>query len=343
MMVRVTWPRVVAGLATMATVAAGAVVLRPGERPAAHPPPAAAIPSAPVVPSASPSPGASPSTTVPGVVPEPSPVPSSSGPSSSSGRSPRPAPPPVRHTSSPPAATPTPTPSPSAPGSLLKRADPVPEGVAEQVRFFLGGDGICMEDSDRVDPHITGVWDGMERPFESDVCFHDFDLGQTLFVTLAGPDGLGKEMEVEFERVSAYETFHLRLEPPGLVPGRWRLEVRQSGAYTSTEYTVRRATEPRAWVENQMNDRTREAGEDVRYFLGGFPANRTVRLDLYRIEGRGYLTSIPVAVDGNGEARGVLRTEPDDPPGCYGISHPLLYPKGPADVSFEVFCLERPG
>lgn len=343
MMIRVTWPRVTAGLATVATVVAGAVVLTPDEREVPSPPSAAASPSAATVPSApaSPSPGASPTSGVPGVVPEPSPVPSSPGPSSSSRRSPRPTPSSVRHTSSSPAAPPAP--SRPAPGSLLKRADPVPEGVAEQVRFFLGGDGVCLEDVDSVDPHITGVWDGMEVPFESDVCFHDFDLGQPLMVTLAGPDGLGKEMEVEFERASEYETFHLRLAPPGLVPGRWRLEARQSGAYTSTEYTVRRATEPRAWVEGQSNHRTREAGADVRYFLGGFPAGRTVRLDLYRIEGRGYLTSIPVAVDGNGEARGVLRTEPDDPPGCYGISHPLLYPADPAGVSFEVFCLERPG
>ena len=168
-----------------------------------------------------------------------------------------------------------------------------------------------------------------------------FDTSGTLLISLTGPGGLGKEMELEKER--HYETFRLHLGPPGLVPGRWRLTARQPGASAELDFTVQRATEARVWVERQFNGRTREAGAGIPYFLGGFPPGRTISLDLYQAEGRGYLTSFPVPIDGNGEAHGVLATDPDDKPGCYGISHPLLYAPGRDPINFAVFCLERPG
>ena len=346
MMVRVTRPRVVAGLATAATVLAGAVLLGAGHRPTprdTEAPPAAvpstvAVPSAPVVPSGpgGPLPGVSP-TSVPG---SPAVPPSLRSPWVRSSS------PPGRHVAPPDPSRgdqpdDPPVPSPSTPGSLLKRRDPVPEGVAEQVRFFLGGDGTCLGNEDITEPTIIGVWDGMERPFESDICFYDFDTSRPLLANLAGPGGLGKEIELAKER--QYDTFHLLLPPPGLVPGRWLIEARQGDVYVAREFTVQRATEPRAWVERQFNGRTWEAGEDVHFSLGGFPAETLISMDLYKAEGPGYLTSFRVSVDGNGEVRGVIETASDDPPGCYGISHPLLYPADPEEVSFTVFCLERPG
>jgi hypothetical protein len=121
---------------------------------------------------------------------------------------------------------------------------------------------------------------------------------------------------------------------PGAPLGTYRISARQGTVTAEREFVVRRASDPRLWLDRPVNA---PAGVDVHLYLGGFPPGRTTSLDLYGTEPPRYLTSFPVRVDADGEAHAVIDTKPDDPTGCYGVSHPLLYDPGvPSDA---VFCL----
>ncbi|GIF75469.1 hypothetical protein [Asanoa siamensis] len=221
-------------------------------------------------------------------------------------------------------------------GDVLKRQDPLPPGVREQLEFFVGGGSECGGQFGDV-PEIAGVTAVQEIPSRTRLCFLGFNQEQPLALTIVEPGG--RTLVHDLTPPADVEADFLYRFPrtPGERLGDYHVRAVQGEVAVTLDFTVRRATAPRIWVDHRPG---MIPGDDVHVFVGGFPPNRTVDLLLYGGEERRYRTSIPVSVDGNGEGHVVLDTKLDDAVGCYGVTHPLVY--AVEDEVRSLFCLRNP-
>ncbi|MET8152414.1 hypothetical protein ACIBSW_18615 [Actinoplanes sp. NPDC049668] len=251
---------------------------------------------------------------------------------------------PVATTQAPTTQTPT-TPAPTAtspdaeePEDLLKRRDSLPEGVPEQVSFFMGGGSDCFG-QESGSPYIAGVAETAEIPTGIVLCFHGFDHQpdgtgfKPLDVTIAAPSGAVTTMTL-LPTGNYYATRFPVL--PGDPLGKYQVTARQEKLEAGLGFTLTRGSSPRFWLDAPHNE-PRLLGTDLDLYLGGFPANRPARFHLYDAQSRLYRTSFTVAVDAIGEAHAVIDTKSDDPPGCYGIISDLTQQPG-KEIKYR-FCL----
>jgi hypothetical protein len=237
--------------------------------------------------------------------------------------------------------TTTSTPAPATPSAgakepedLLKRQDPVPDGVAEQVQFFLGGgrDPDCTPDY-AGPPYITGADKIVEIPTALILCFYGFKEALPLTVTFTDPSR--PETTVLLPPAENFFWTEFRGFPTDPV-GPYSVRAEQDALNASLEFTLQHANSPRLLLVRPPEPT--EAGVDVDLYLGGFPPDSQTLLHLYNADTRRYRTSFTAPIDAFGEAHVVIDTKPDDPPGCYGIISPLTY--DPGVIPESGFCIE---
>jgi hypothetical protein len=149
------------------------------------------------------------------------------------------------------------------------------------------------------------------NPFR--ICHDGFPAGATFTTRLTGPDGrvrVRRSEDLEFVFTNAMSL------------GTWRLEVTARGARRPATASVR-VRAPGTPTMYQVADRAPGGSAGMVLQLAGFPAHGTVHPFLHG-PGNGlpvpFRRPLPVAVtDGGGEATYVVRAEPADPPGTYGV------------------------
>jgi hypothetical protein len=220
---------------------------------------------------------------------------------------------------------------------VLQREDPLPEGVPAQVSFFFGGGMTCAENG--TGPARIELIGQPVIPTEFLLCFLRFRHAEPLRVTITPPAGRATTVTLP-KRSGEDEGFWYRSPRlPGHPTGTYRVTAHQRGTDVTARFTVTRAATPRLWLDRPYEG----LGVDVHMYLGGFPPNRTVALNLYAA-GQGFRTSFPAEIDAQGGGHVVLRTAAGDPSGCYGVSHPDLGDgTDPEDMtqrmSDNVFCV----
>ncbi|GGK73641.1 hypothetical protein GCM10012284_04410 [Mangrovihabitans endophyticus] len=223
---------------------------------------------------------------------------------------------------------------------LLRRDDPLPEGVPEQVSFFFGGGQTCAFEGEAHAPKIQ-LGSGSVIPTAFIICFYGFRHDRQLRITIAPPVGraIAKTLARGSEEGFVYRWPRLPNDPAGA----YRVAAQQGSSTVTEVFTVVRPATPRLWLDKPPGQVV--LGEDVHMYVAGFPPSRTVVLNLYYFHH--YRTSFPVPVDARGGGRAVLRTAPGDPVACWGVSHPDLGdstdPGGLGPTSTNVFCTTAPG
>jgi hypothetical protein len=233
-------------------------------------------------------------------------------------------------------------PASSAPGAaepddLLKRNEPLPAGVPEQVEFFLGGgDQDCTGDAPAGSPQIGGVPPVVEIPVIVHLCIYGFDLAKPPAVTVTHPSGLVTTAALRADGDYLWTAFS---GLPGDPIGMYIVTAVQGKLEAAVKFELRHASSPRISLVWPVDPAP--AGADFDLYLGGFPANQPTPMHLYDYATGQYRTSFTVAVDPIGEAHVVIDTKPDDPLGCYGLISGLAHK--PGEVVDTVLCVTQAG
>lgn len=249
---------------------------------------------------------------------------------------------PARPSPTPPPPTRPAPPVPVPSEGVFDRTSPLPDGVPRQVGFFFGGDMDCPGQATK--PRIS-LATGAVIPTEFLLCFYGFRAGRVT-VTIRPPAGKAHTTRLRVSKGEDGGVSYRYPLRPGAAAGRYRITARQGSREAAVTYLVTYPTSPRLWLDRQGG--CRAPGQDVHIYLAGFPARRTVMLNLYR--GPYYQTSFPAETDAYGSGLVILRADhvPDAGPGwtMWGVSHPELGdtesvtpdPNVPGHTSTNVFC-----
>lgn len=221
----------------------------------------------------------------------------------------------------------------------MDHGGPPPEGVAEQLDFFLGGGPECAWDELPSTPTLW-VLPVVEVPGIPTVCPAGFGDEGEMTVVLTAPDGtttkrFGSVSDVEFEGV----TFPFL---PGARIGRYHLRATAGGRSAIAAFEVRRAAGPRMWIDPSAA----RWGDSIDVYIGGFPSSRPVDLHLYVCGPLRYRATRSVTVDAKGEAHLKLRTTAGRASvECFAMNSPLIFvpadPPIPGDgPPHQVFTLQ---
>ncbi|MEU4422147.1 hypothetical protein AB0F81_16090 [Actinoplanes sp. NPDC024001] len=217
----------------------------------------------------------------------------------------------------------------------MEHNGPPPDGVAEQLDFFLGGGPDCFWEEPPGKPTIQ-VSPVVEIPSIPTVCPAGFgDVGR-ISVVLTAPDGTTtRRSGGEFEGV----TFPFL---SGARTGRYHLRATAGGRNATASFEVRRAAKPRMWIDPGAAD----WGTSIDVYIGGFPPGRPADLHLYVCGPLQYRATRSVAVDARGEAHLILRTTAgQENTECFAMNSPLIFvpadPPIPGDGPLnQVFTLQ---
>ncbi|WP_157441941.1 hypothetical protein [Actinoplanes awajinensis] len=225
---------------------------------------------------------------------------------------------------------------------MFDRTSPLPEGVPRQVGFFFGGGLDCP--GERAKPQIVLAAEPV-IPSEFLLCVYGFRAGR---VTLTIRPPAGKAGTATLRGGNGGESgweyrYPLR---PGAPAGDYRITARQGSRTATATIAVTYPETPRLWLDRPGG--CLKPGDDVHIYLAGFPAGRTVMLNLYRMHD--YQTSFPATTDAYGSGHAILRVDPGTGFNQWGVSHPALgdtvgMPYDPiveGRISGNVFCTEAP-
>ncbi|MEU8234562.1 hypothetical protein AB0C12_33660 [Actinoplanes sp. NPDC048967] len=223
---------------------------------------------------------------------------------------------------------------------VFDRTSPLPEGVPQQVGFFFGGGMDCP--GERAKPLIILSAEPL-IPTEFLLCFYGFRAGRVT-VTIRPPAGKAGTTTLRGDDDGESGLVYRHPLRPGAPAGDYRITARQGGRKATATFKVTYPTTPRLWVERP--DGCVKPGGDVHLYIAGFPARRTVRLNLYRMHE--YQTSFPAETDAYGSGHVILRVDPGTQLLQWGISHPELGdtvglpfdPKVDGRASTNVFCTD---
>jgi hypothetical protein len=223
------------------------------------------------------------------------------------------------------------------PGELLDQSGTRPDGVAAQLRIFLGGvgDGDCGDDDGSGPPQILVSPQG-EIPSPVFACVRGFDPTAPLLVTLTRADGATESTTVPGPGPGIAFVVSLMLRP-GWPTGTYRLTVQQGHREVNAVLAVGLVTLPTLWFAAPDV----VAGDDNALYLGGYPPGRPVTLYLYgsshRRDTQPYRTSFTTRMDERGEGQVLFHTGPGQA-GCYGVtSMPMMDPERPNPMA--QFCI----
>lgn len=220
-----------------------------------------------------------------------------------------------------------PTPSPRAPdGSILKRRDAPPEGVADQLVSFGGAAGsLCIANPDgdpavevRPDPSLGPA---IEIGEPAQICLTGFDPNQPYLIEIQLPDGQVQRSDADAPYLYLNSYLPRWLALPGDPAGDYFIAVTQGDHGATSQFTVAMATAPSILVRN-LNV---TSGGVVQLVLAGFSPNQPAQLYLYH-EMPNYLSCFqscfiaalpPIDINERGEANYMIQTEADDDLGWY--------------------------
>lgn len=214
-------------------------------------------------------------------------------------------------------SSPTSTESPTPTGSVLKRKESPPSGVAAQMGFFTPGPGLCGVD---LAPGAKVEGGTVEVLSWVDFCFASFDPDRRLRLTWPGPDGTVVEQAVTL--VSPGVGRFAWYPPPNITADPVTFTAAQEGAEGVAVFVLAPASEPRVVALTRAG----APGTTFPIAVAGFAAGQPLYLyglDLDCREGLGcwtFLTQLPSPkVDAEGEAIYNLTTAAGDPPGVYAV------------------------
>lgn len=217
----------------------------------------------------------------------------------------------------------------------MEHDGPAPDGVAEQLDFFLGGGPECAWDELPSTPTVR-ILPIVEVPSIPTVCPAGFGDEGEITVVLTAPDGTTtKRSGGELEGV----TFPFL---PGARAGRYHLRATAGGRSATAAFEVRLAARPRMWIDPSVA----HWGESIDVYIGGFPPGRSADLHLYVCGPLQYRATQNVAVDMRGEAHLILRTKAGKGnTECFAMNSPLIFvpadPPIPGDGPLhQVFTLQ---
>ncbi|WP_433361028.1 hypothetical protein ACQPZX_27755 [Actinoplanes sp. CA-142083] len=267
--------------------------------------------------------------------------PTSARPSSTRPSSTRPGAEPLPHRPAPPPANPA-GPQTADLDRLLDQDGTVPDGVAAQLNFFLGGGPECPDgELEQDEPPQVSTRQFTEIPSVPNFCFRGFDVARDVRIVVTTPTGSATmTLKARWQSLGgfAYPV------PPGSPTGRYRVRATQGSRSADTEFQVRRASTPTMWIHRRNAD----LGETVDVYLGGFPPNKPADLHLYVCLPLRYRATTTVAIDRNGEGHLALHTTAATEPNCYAMNSPLIYtpppvlPDSPDGPDNQVFWLHEP-
>jgi hypothetical protein len=181
----------------------------------------------------------------------------------------------------------------------MEHDGPAPDGVAEQLDFFLVGGPECAWEEPPSMPTVR-ILPVVEIPSFPTVCPAGFGDEGKVKVVLTAPDGTTTTRSgSEFDGV----TFPFL---PGARTGRHHLRASAGGRSATATFEVRLASKPRMWIDPGAA----YWGEDINVYIGGFPPSRPADLHLYVCGPLHYRATRSVAVDARGEAHLMLHTNP---------------------------------
>ncbi|GLY92820.1 hypothetical protein [Actinoplanes sp. NBRC 103695] len=200
---------------------------------------------------------------------------------------------------------------------MLRRDQPPPEGVAEQLEFFVGGGPECAPNQGPGEL-VVAAPEVVTIPSAPLFCLFGFhgDFAVTLeFTTPAGavitkilPPGWDATTEPVFPF------------PPGGPEGRYAVEASQGKDHARSTFVTRRTDHPTMAIAPLRA----AAGSTIDVFFGGLPPGTTTDVHLYACAGsagrRGnhfYQATHTVTANAAGEARLALQTSRSTPATCY--------------------------
>jgi hypothetical protein len=238
-------------------------------------------------------------------------------------------------------ATATSTPS-TQPKGVLKRHDAPPQGVAEQVTFFFGGDPP--------DPLCASVSRATTRPSvvtnlkarsaevlsEFDVCLVNFISSEPATIEIERPGGTVERRTIRLSRDEEATQLGFRFEAlPDDPLGNYRIEATQGSIKAATTFRLAAGSEPDLGFYSKRN-RDADAwelrkGEAVLLGLTGFPLDQPTSLHFYRVTDGSdpyntkavYVTTLRLQTNSDGQALSALSTARDDPEGCFAVVQKL--------------------
>jgi hypothetical protein len=209
-------------------------------------------------------------------------------------------------------------------GPVLKRRDPLPNGVAARVWPFAdgaAGDSAC--EGDRPNP-TTLVPDRVGVGELREFCLWGFPAGKILTVEITAPDG-GIERRTICYWCYRGENATLWGSIPGNTLGTYHVVIKQGATQLAADFGLQPQRVPLLRVVGSEAEYTNEhptrAGTSVRIVIAGFRPDTLIDLDFYYFPDRllpeaRYITTLAVKTDADGQRVYNLPTYPTDK-GCY--------------------------
>lgn len=218
-------------------------------------------------------------------------------------------------------------------GGALRRSKSPPAGVAEQLSYYGVGDGSC-ERNQGGRPRIGFIrkffaYKEEYDPAKNDepvigeeiyVCFPGFKDEKPISVAVTGPDRKLRRYEARWLGPGSAVFLPIELLPGGPL-GRYAVSARQGSSRASSAFRVRAPNLPLARVVPRTRDGGHARKPPIRIVVVGLKPRRRIQLRLYRGKSGsgvfGFVTSLPVQLDANGEAIIEIRRTTASTPGSY--------------------------
>lgn len=227
---------------------------------------------------------------------------------------------------------------------MLQRDQAPPDGVAEQLEFFVGGGPECPPNQDP-DAMVVAAPEVVTIPSAPLFCLLEFrgDLPVTFEVTTPTGATFTKTLPPDWDATTE-PVFPF---PPGSPEGRYTVDARQGNDHTRTTFAARRTDHPTMAIAPLRA----AAGSTIDVFFGGLAPGKATDVHLYACagpaDGRGshfYRATHTVTANAAGEARLALHTSRSTPATCYILGNleiidPKSLPDGglPTYLSFAIY------
>ena len=221
---------------------------------------------------------------------------------------------------------------------MLQRERPPPEGVAEQLEFFVGGGPECPPDQSPGEM-VVAAPEVVTIPSAPLFCLLEFrgNVPVTLEVTPPAGSTFTKALPPDWDATTE-PVFPF---PPGSPEGRYTVDAHQGNDHARTTFVARRTDHPTMAITPLRA----AAGSTIDVFVGGLPPGKTTDVHLYACpgptDGRGshfYQATHTVTANAAGDARLALHTSRSTPATCYVLgSLEIIDPKSLPDGGLPTY------
>jgi hypothetical protein len=198
---------------------------------------------------------------------------------------------------------------------LLKRRDPVPDGVTAQLGFGGGGAGGSCFPLQETKIVVRQQLQIADEAYLTSICLTGLVPKQDIQVQVALPDGSMRRNRLRADRAgTALWEWNLL---PGEPLGEYTITASQAALRLDSNFTVSAASQPKMLIIPPEGP----PGTTFQIGLAGFQPGTRAMIPLYRHHARysTYLTQLPIEINARGEGLYTLRTRPDDDAGTYDL------------------------